>query len=317
MVSQNLPTLDWNGCSRSEWDRLLSVAGRSSLEQSWSYGEAMHRFYGHAADRAIIRRGGETLAMVQVFRRPVAKLATVVRIVRGPLWLLAGTEEATRIAAYRAIRQSFLRRRREFLFWIPELPDAPASDTLMRATGTRRIVTGLSSAWLDLSPDEAVLRKAMAGRWRNALARAERQGTRVDLSRDGRILAGQMAVYEAFRRRKRFVGPPGGFVAAMGETGRREQDVLVLGASAGDDLVAGIVLIRHGASATYYVSWTGEEGRRRGAHNLLLWRGIAELKRAGVRWLDLGGLNTASAAGIARFKLGLGPEVFTLSGTYF
>ena len=41
------------------------------------------------------------------------------------------------------------------------------------------------------------------------------------------------------------------------------------------------------------------------------------MKAGGTQWLDLGGLNTESQQGLARFKLGLGGEVFTLTGSYF
>ena len=84
---------------------------------------------------------------------------------------------------------------------------------------------------------------------------------------------------------------------------------------AGAAPLAGIVLIRHGASATYYAGWTSPEGRRLKAHNLLLWRGIGALREAGTDWLDLGGVDPA-VPGVARFKLGLGGEAFTLAGTY-
>jgi len=50
---------------------------------------------------------------------------------------------------------------------------------------------------------------------------------------------------------------------------------------------------------------------------LLLWRGIAALKDAGTVWLYLGGIDTESTPGIARFKLGLGATPFTLSGIFF
>ncbi len=48
---------------------------------------------------------------------------------------------------------------------------------------------------------------------------------------------------------------------------------------------------------------------------MLLWRGLLELRGNAVAWLDLGGINTA-APGVARFKLGVGGEIFTLAGTY-
>ncbi|MBK19113.1 MAG: hypothetical protein CMM52_09805 [Rhodospirillaceae bacterium] len=93
-------------------------------------------------------------------------------------------------------------------------------------------------------------------------------------------------------------------------------DLISISAVARRDPIASILLIRHGRSATYYTSWTTTQGRNRKAHNVLLWKGIEELKKQNVRWLDLGGLNTDSASGVARFKLGMGGEVTTLSGTY-
>jgi lipid II:glycine glycyltransferase (peptidoglycan interpeptide bridge formation enzyme) len=65
------------------------------------------------------------------------------------------------------------------------------------------------------------------------------------------------------------------------------------------------------------VGWADEAGRKSNAHNLLLWRGIDYLKKAGIERLDLGGVNTRDLPGISRFKLGSGGRVLTLAGTYF
>ena len=80
--------------------------------------------------------------------------------------------------------------------------------------------------------------------------------------------------------------------------------------------IGAILLARHGAAATYLVGWTSDDGRRLHAHHFLLWRAIEHLKANGTRWLDLGGHNETAAAGIARFKLGLGGEPVTLVGAY-
>ena len=301
---------------------MLAAAGRSTLEQSWSYGDAMAAYYGVALDRVVVRHAGAPVAAVQLFRRPTLGLATIVRIVRGPLWLVDGgladgVDEQVHASVYRALREAFSLRRREVMFWMPELVDAPASRALMRAAGTRRMVTGYSSAWLDLTADEDAMRARLAGTWRNKLRAAEDANTIVKVSDNGRDLAALTARYDAFRRAKRFVGPSGGLVTALADAGRRTQDVVAASALAGGEVIAGVVLVRHGVSATYFVSWTSLEGRRRNAHNLLLWRGIRALAKSGTTSLDLGGLDTASTPGIARFKLGLRPEVFTLAGTYF
>jgi lipid II:glycine glycyltransferase (peptidoglycan interpeptide bridge formation enzyme) len=52
------------------------------------------------------------------------------------------------------------------------------------------------------------------------------------------------------------------------------------------------------------------------ANNLLLWHAIKELKSRGVRWFDLGGVDSSSMPEVSRFKLGVGGELFTLAGTF-
>jgi len=308
-------SLAWNTCTQSDWDVLLRQVGRSPLEQSWAYGEAMTCHYGQTTDRIVIRDGDEAVAILQVFHKRLMGFASIVRILRGPLFL-GNPTETLRFETYRAIHAVYSFRLWEIPLWLPETRDEPESHVLMRRIGTRRMVTGLSSAWFDLSAHNETMHGQMTGSWRNALRAAEKSNISVTPENDPQALPDLMCDYDAFRRGKRFVGPPGPFITAMNSVGGPVRNVIALSAKAEGKRIAGIVLIRHGVSATYYVSWTGDEGRRRRAHNLLLWHGIRELRDTGTKWLDLGGLNTDKAAGIARFKLGLRPEIFTLAGTY-
>ena len=93
--------------------------------------------------------------------------------------------------------------------------------------------------------------------------------------------------------------------------------LLILKAEAQRELVAGMLFLRHGRSATYHIGWSNAQGKRGGAHNLLMWQAMLRLKAAGVRWLDLGGIATDHGVGLARFKLGTGATVSRLCGTYF
>ena len=64
------------------------------------------------------------------------------------------------------------------------------------------------------------------------------------------------------------------------------------------------------------VGWAGPQGRWHNAGTLLLWRGLLALRGRGVARLDLGGIDTRRAPGIARFKLGTGATPYALAGTY-
>ncbi|MDH3737741.1 MAG: GNAT family N-acetyltransferase [Alphaproteobacteria bacterium] len=300
---------------RREWDQLLRQAGQSSLEQSWSYGDAVAGHSRAIVTRRIIQCGDRPAAMVQGFRTRDLKLGSINRILRGPVWLDAPTADR-RLDVCRAIRRDFRQRPTDLLFWLPEMPDTGDSARLMRTLGMRRMVTGYSTVWLDIRPDEDRLRSGLRGKWRNSLVVAEKGNLRVRAATNNRAFDAAMAAYDRFRRNQRFIGPPADLIRHMHDAAGKADTVRVWLAMQGKEPAAGIVVIRHGASATYLAGWTTDEGRDGNAHNLLLWRAITELRKAGTDWLDLGGVDTQTAPGIARFKLGLGGELQTNTGTF-
>ena len=81
-------------------------------------------------------------------------------------------------------------------------------------------------------------------------------------------------------------------------------------------MLAGVLLVRHGAAATYEVGHVTPRGRALCAKHLLLWQALLRLAEQGVRCLDLGGVDGERAPGLACFKLGLGGEIATLAGTF-
>jgi hypothetical protein len=292
--------------------------GKSSLEQSWQYGHAVATLHGAEVRRRVIYHGDTPVALVQGFRTRDLKIGSVNRILRGPVWLEDLSAEQ-RVETFRLIRGAFRKRITDLLFWLPEIPDTAESMGLMKSLGMRRMVTGYSTLWLDIRPDEDRLLAGLHGKWRNSLRAAEKTGTRVRAVNHDHAFEKSMVAYDLFRRNRRFIGPPADLIRRIRSMpGASEQtgNVRVWDAIHENRAVAGVALIRHGASATYMAGWTSEDGRHRNAHNLLLWRAITELRKTGTDWLDLGGVDTASAPGLARFKLGLGGELQTPTGTY-
>ena len=94
------------------------------------------------------------------------------------------------------------------------------------------------------------------------------------------------------------------------------QEAVIFNAMEGDEVVAAILVFLHGSSATYQVGWTTGAGRKLGAHHQLLWRAVVQLKERGVLDFDLGGINDDGAAGVKKFKQGLGGKEVRLVGFF-
>ncbi len=306
---------EWDTTPREAWEMMVSAAGKSSLQQSWGFGESVHALKRYRILHGVARKGGQPISIVQVVRKRLAGILTLSQVTRGPLWLTQQLTSAEKLRVLELIVERLRRQRRDIVVWMPEAVDEPENQGLLRAAGLRRMLTGYSSVWIDLSQPTTELRARLHGKWRNALSAAEADGMPVHISEQAHHFSWLIDNYDTLRRQRRFTAPNGKLLRTLADnvgTGNR----IVLRALDADDPIAGILLIRHGAAATYVAGWTSESGRRRRAHNLLLWHGIGELQRLGVDWLDLGGVNSRDAPGVARFKLGMGGELYTLAGLY-
>lgn len=305
--------VQWNLPDRASWDALhRSAAG--ALQQDWAYGDAMLAL-GTRILRAQIREGDQLIGVAQCLVRRVAGFVQLALCSHGPVW----SQEATvvqRHAACRLLKRTLPLPWIRLLFVTPDMADSAAAGT----QGMIRVVTGQSTVRIGLEPELTALRASLQGKWRNRLAGAERSALKVH--RVGHKPAQYRWLLDrelAQRAARRYIALPDGFVEAWqtAHAGRSGDDpILTLRADLGRDAVAGMLFLVHGEAATYQIGWVGEAGRELGAHNLLLWHAMVALREKGVRRLDLGGVDTARGAGLARFKIATGGEVITLAGTY-
>lgn len=307
----------WTVLERTTWDALHRTAA-AALQQDWAYGDAMQAL-GTRCLRAAVIHDERLVGIAQFLLRRIGGVAALALCSHGPVWS-ADLSATDREAACRVLKRSApVRWPRAILL----TPDAVGAD----AAGVRRLIrvmTGHATVRIDLMQEIPAMRAGMHGKWRNRLAAAERSTLKVHK------VGGKPGQYRwlldrelAQRSEKRYIALPDGFVeayqVACGQTGRdgRTDAMLTLRADLGRDAVAGMLFLIHGEAATYQVGWVGDAGRDLGAHNLLLGQGMQMLKAQGIRMLDLGGVDTARGAGIARFKIGSGGEVMMLAGTYF
>lgn len=302
----------WSGHDRAQWDAWHRTAA-AALQQDWAYGEAMQSG-GVRCLRARVLREGRTLAIAQFIGVRVALLVSTGLCSRGPVFLepLDGTARAE---IYRALKRSVPLPRPRALFFTPD----EAQGAISGVERLHRVMTGYATVLIDLEQPLEALRAAMHPKWRNRLAAAERAALAVHR------VGAKPAQYrwllereEAQRKGRGYLALPTGFVESYQALKPAGADaVLTLRVDVGREPAAAMMFLIHGEAASYHIGWTGDQGRELDAHNLLLWQAITLLKQKGVRRLDLGGVNTASGAGIARFKIGSGGAVVQFAGTYF
>jgi lipid II:glycine glycyltransferase (peptidoglycan interpeptide bridge formation enzyme) len=149
----------------------------------------------------------------------------------------------------------------------------------------------------------------MARNWRNHLSRAERSAVRI--TRGGGATLDQLIVAEGHQRaQRRYRALPEAFTRALSGDCLRLWEWRKVGA-----MQAGMAFIRHGTSASYHLAWGSDLARAESVHHLMLTRAAEALFAEGVRWLDLGSLDSERAPGLARFKLGTGAGLRRLGAT--
>jgi hypothetical protein len=290
----------------ADWQAQLRAAPvPAALQQSWAYGEAV-RAQAHEVRRLLCVAGGEPRAIAQLTRRRLFGSLDVALLLRGPVWLDAANDPALERQAIASLGHQL---RRCLIVWQPDDADAKP-----RRADCQRVWTGSSTAWLDLRPPLTALRRGLDGKWRNMLKRAEAEALELRAGTSGPLIDWLISANERHRREIGYRGPAPAFIATLARAGSEPPLVLIARHAAVP--VAGVLFIRHGRAATYFAGVTSAEGRALRAHHLLLWEAVRRLKDAGCTSLDLGGIDTVTNPGIARFKLGLGGAPLTLAGSY-
>ena len=277
----------WDQDSKQQWQARLASQPFVALRQDWAFGAAMGQL-GAKMGRAVILDGRQEVAIVQVLQQPGLRV-----IGQGPVWLKP-LEPAQ--------KRRVIRRLACHVGACIVTPQEP-----LAGWGLVPLITPRASAlWCIDHPPER-LRRGLQGKWRNRLVKAEGAVQPVPLR--GQKLHELVAQEAAQRQARGYRNLPGRLALDWpGET-------LALGWHAGGALQAGMVFLIHGQTASYFLGWASPMARALFAHGPILWQVALALQKRGVRWLDLGDVNTDSGASLARFKLGTGAEVSTAGAT--
>ena len=295
---------------------MLRACKRPTLPQTWQYAAAKAGTTGEVSDNGLIEFHGKPVGLVQVERRRLVGPFAHCAIYRGPIWVYDEIPNQMQKIVLRLLRQRYAAYRGKTLVFHPELSDSEQHRHQLRNCGFSRVDDGYSTVWMDLKQDTVELRQRLRQKWRHNLHQAERAGLIAEHSDSGNHLGWLLERHASDMAERNYAGPSPTLIRNLHKVGQPVRMIQTLRAIHGDQTVAGILVAKHGRAATYLVGWTSNAGRQLRAHHLLLWRAVEHLKKEGMRWFDLGGYNEAGAAGIARFKQGLGGTPTTLVGTY-
>jgi lipid II:glycine glycyltransferase (peptidoglycan interpeptide bridge formation enzyme) len=301
----------WEGHDIQAWDACHASAA-AALQQDWAYGSSL-AMLGVPVLRARVMREGEQIAQAQFIVRKWGGLGAMALCTRGPVW---GQALPPKVEAevFKALKKSLPLKGIRFMAVTPEVSVGQPHGL----NSMRRIMTGMSTVMLDLRPSLDELRAQLDRRWRHRLVGGE--NSEMTVHRVGTNAGQYRWLLEAEMKQrtdKKLDGLPLQFFDIYVDSRKQPvKNILTLRADLGRDRIAAMMFLIHGEAATYQVGWTSDKGRDLHAHNLILWKGIEELRARGVRMLDLGGVNTIRSAGIARFKMSTGGKVLTLAGTY-
>ena len=290
------------------------------LQQHALYAAAMQHF-GATIEEITVTHNHQPILKGYFLQRRFFRFIHVTMAFRGPLWCSDAVTPETKIAALKFLRSHFSNWRWNFLSVMPEMDISANHRKLLRSAGFRRIITGSSTVWLDLSEPENSLRQHLDSNWRNQLKKAEKENLSISLGgAKPKHYNWLLEMEKEQRQSKNYGALPIGFVPAYADVSKRlntnGQSILSVTAIEKGTKIAGALFLLHGNSATYHIGWAGDRARTLNAQNHVLFSGMLALKQQNIKWLDLGGLDTGPQAGIARFKLGMGTPPTTLVGTY-
>ena len=185
----------------------------------------------------------------------------------------------------------------------------------LHAAGYRQIITPQYIAELQILADPHRQKALCHQKWRNRLHQATSTKLRLehrpfDLDKDKWVFHADHAQQQT----KKFRALPHDLVVRYARAFPQQTQIML--GRVGKDIVSAMLFLLHGAVATYQIGWTNEGGRAVSAHHLMLMTAAQHLAEQGVRRLDMGNVDTDTAPGLARFKIGSGATVRALGGTW-
>jgi peptidoglycan pentaglycine glycine transferase (the first glycine) len=302
---------DGDALGAESWDQAVLAQPDGNLLQSWSWGELQSRF-GWQVRRLLIADGRAGVCSLQRTKTALPG-GWIHYSPRGPL-----VRRESRADAVPALLERVQSERSVALRLEPHAPAGDAWEDVLEQAGFKRSepVQPAATLVLDLRPELDRLRAGFKPKTRYNLALAERKGVRVVAGDDVTTFA-RLSRETATRQG---INLPGAayYRALLDCFGDRAR--LYLASHEGKPL-AGIIVVRFGASATYLFGGSAQEGRELMPNYSLHWVAMSEMRERGCTGYDWWGIPEHPSPdhpwfGLYRFKTGFGGEEVRYAGLF-
>ena len=299
--------------TEAEWSTLLGNFEDANIYQTWAYGAV--RWGEKNLSHLVLKLNGKVLGMAQLRIFGSKSLNIGVAYLRwGPIFHLRGKDLDCFIAKAlaSALHEEYVVKRGLHLEVLPNAyNDSPRAQTFRSAFSQFECRAGISTEHyrtlvLDLSPSVEELRKSLDKKWRNQLNAAERNELCVREGSSIELYGMFCALYREMWTRKKFQTTVSveDFRQIQQRLTENQQMRILLCEHEGRP-VAGMVISAFGDTAIYLLGATNDAGLKVKAAYLLQWTTIQLLKKTGIGFYDLGGIDPDANPGVHHFKKGL------------
>lgn len=279
------------------------------LLQTSIYGVVKSDTQNWTAEYYIISKDSKDIACFMVLKK--RRILTVYRVNQGVVWLTA-PDEITKYEIYYTLKHKFSGFGK-LLFLASRERREGNNISLMIRNGLHYRKQYTSTGYLDLYNTEEDMRKRLDSKWRNQLKVAESHGFMIKYSTNSEELEKLLYLHIQHKNEAKYKDSGDNITRGLIDLGALVGYFVNEGT---EKILAFIMVVLHGTSATYYIGWSSEEGYKLNLNKLLLWNAMIDLKKKGFHWFDLGGIDFIHTPGIADFKMGTGCEYYETVGEF-
>lgn len=301
--------------SKSEierWNRLFDRIHLTNITQHWAYGDVKKCASGWDVERLIIQQNGEDVGVLQMLVKRILGRKTIYRVNKGPIFSANGNNIDLEL---RTMDMVLKKLKRPFVFFYVPFTKMSAENYIktIKCGWKNWDIFGFPTGTIDLDRSEEDIRKSLNSKWRNQLKASEKKG--YTIKNDDDKFDRMIELYEDEQKDKGFDGVDTRMIKAMHDHPDKPLRFYYVESVEGD-LAAFDIFYKHGTTATYYIGWNSEVGRKDYLNNLLLYNAALSLKKESVKVLDLGGIEYIHTEAIAKFKDGMNPSHFRQMGEF-